>query len=206
LLKYKIIIAGAKDVGKTSLIARFCDNIFNLETLSTIGVDFKRKIITVKGSHKEITLELNIWDFSGEAKYRTLFPSYAHGASAALILFDTTNKDSLDDIGNWIEIIDENAFPNIVKQVIAAKIDLKSERQVSKKEATEFFKKYDWCEEITSTSSKTGENVEEAFLRVVKMVIKRNLQTCKSCGEVFNKKLKNCQYCGAKVEIEINPL
>jgi len=205
-LKYKIIIAGAKDVGKTSLIARFCDNIFNLETLSTIGVDFKRKIITVKGSHKEITLELNIWDFSGEAKYRTLFPSYAHGASAALILFDTTNKDSLDDIGNWIEIIDENAFPNIVKQVIAAKIDLKSERQVSKKEATEFFKKYDWCEEITSTSSKTGENVEEAFLRVVKMVIKRNLQTCKSCGEVFNKKLKNCQYCGAKVEIEINPL
>ena len=206
MLKYKIIIAGAKDVGKTSLIARFCDNIFNLETLSTIGVDFKRKIITVKGSHKEITLELNIWDFSGEAKYRTLFPSYAHGASAALILFDTTNKDSLDDIGNWIEIIDENAFPNIVKQVIAAKIDLKSERQVSKKEATEFFKKYDWCEEITSTSSKTGENVEEAFLRVVKMVIKRNLQTCKSCGEVFNKKLKNCQYCGAKVEIEINPL
>ena len=206
MLKYKIIIAGAKDVGKTSLIARFCDNIFNLETLSTIGVDFKRKIITVKGSHKEITLELNIWDFSGEAKYRTLFPSYAHGASAALILFDTTNKDSLNDIDNWIEIIDENAFPNIVKQVIATKIDLKSERQVSKKEATEFFKKYDWCEEITSTSSKTGENVEEAFLRVVKMIIKRNLQTCKSCGEVFNKKLKNCQYCGVKVENEINPL
>ncbi len=206
MLKYKIIIAGAKDVGKTSLIARFCENIFNLETLSTIGVDFKRKIITVKGSHNDISLELNIWDFSGEAKYRTLFPSYAHGASAALILFDSTNKDSLNDIDNWIEIIDENAFPNIVKQVIATKIDLKSERQVSKKEATEFFKKYDWCEEITSISSKTGENVEEAFLRVVKTIIKRNLQTCKSCGEVFNKKLKNCQYCGAKVENEISPL
>ena len=202
MLKYKIIIAGAKDVGKSSLIARFCDNIFKEDMKATIGVDFKRKIITVKGSHNEISLELNIWDFSGEVKYRTLFPSYAHGASAALILFDTTNKDSLNDIDNWIEIIDENAFHNIVKQVIATKIDLKSERQVSKKDATEFFKKYDWCEEITSTSSKTGENVEEAFLRVVKMIIKRNLQTCKSCGEVFNKKLKNCQYCGAKVENE----
>ena len=96
MLKYKIIIAGAKNVGKTSFIARFCDNVFNLETLATIGVDFKRKSITVTGSHKDISLELNIWDFAGEEKYRTLFPAYANGASAAFLLFDTTNKESLE--------------------------------------------------------------------------------------------------------------
>ncbi|MFX0048145.1 MAG: Rab family GTPase [Candidatus Hermodarchaeota archaeon] len=206
LLKYKIIIAGAKDVGKSSLISRFCDNIFKEDMKATIGVDFKRKIVTVKGAHKDISLELNIWDFAGEEKYRTLFPAYANGASAAFILFDTTNKDSLEDIDNWIKIIDENAFSNIVKHIIATKIDLKNERRVSKKEATNFCKKYDWCEEITSTSSKTGENVEEAFIYVIKKVIKRNLQTCKTCGEIFNKELKNCQYCGAKVEIEISPI
>ena len=206
MLKYKIIIAGAKDVGKSSLIARFCDNIFKEDMKATIGVDFKRKNITVKGSHNEFSLELNIWDFAGEEKYRTLFPAYANGASAAFILFDTTRRETLKDIDNWVEIIEKNAYSNIVKQIIATKIDLKSKREVSKKEAEGFFKKYDWCEEITSTSSKTGENVEEAFLRVVKMIIKRNLQTCKSCGEVFNKKLKNCQYCGVKVENEINPL
>jgi len=206
LLKYKIIIAGDKGVGKSSLITRFCEDIFKEDLKATIGVDFKRKNITVKGSHNHISLELNIWDFGGEERYRTLFPAYANGASAAFILFDTTNKNSLEDIDNWIDIINENAFSNIVKQIVATKIDLKSQRQVSKKEATDSFKKYDWCEEITSTSSKTGENVEEAFLHVVKKIIKRNLQICKTCGEVFNKKLKNCQYCGAKVEIEISPL
>ena len=205
MLKYKIVIAGAKDVGKSSLIARFCDNIFKEDMKATIGVDFKRKNITVKGALKEISIELNIWDFAGEEKYRTLFPSYAHGASAAFILFDTTNKDSLNDIDNWIEIIDENAFPNIVMQVIATKIDLKPKRQVFKKDAVEFCEKYDWCETIISTSSKTGENVEEAFLDVVKKIIYRNLNTCESCGEVFNKQLKNCQYCGAKVKEEISP-
>lgn len=90
--------------------------------------------------------------------------------------------------------------------MIATKIDLKSEREVSKEEAIEYCKKYDWFEEITSTSSKTGENVEEAFLYVVKKIIKRNLQICNTCREVFNKKLKHCQYCGAKVERELSPI
>ena len=206
MLKYKIIIAGAKDVGKSSLIARFCDNIFKEDMKATIGVDFKRKNMTLKGEHKDISLELNIWDFAGEEKYRILFPAYANGASAAFILFDTTRKETLKDIDNWVEIIDKNAGSNIVKQIIATKIDLKSKREVSKKDAEVFFKKYEWCTDITSTSSKTGENVENAFIIVVKKIIKNNLQTCKSCGEVFNKKLKNCQYCGEKVEIELSPL
>ncbi len=206
MLKYKIIIAGAKNVGKSSLIARFCDNLFAEDMKATIGVDFKRKNMTLKGEHKDISLELNIWDFAGEEKYRILFPAYANGASAAFILFDTTRKETLKDIDNWVEIIDKNAASNIVKQIIATKIDLKSKREVSKKDAEAFFKKYEWCTEITSTSSKTGENVEDAFILVVKKIIKNNLQTCKSCGEFFNKKLKNCQYCGEKVEIELSPL
>ncbi len=43
MLKYKVVVAGAKNVGKSSLIARYCDNIFNENTKETIGVAFKRK-------------------------------------------------------------------------------------------------------------------------------------------------------------------
>ncbi|MFX0017567.1 MAG: Rab family GTPase [Promethearchaeota archaeon] len=206
MLKYKIILAGHKNVGKSSLISRFCDNIFKEDMKATIGVDFKRKVVDLKGEHKNFSLELNIWDFGGEEKYRTLFPSYANGAAAAMILFDTTNKKSLYDIENWIKIVDENALPNIVKLVIATKVDLKSMREVSKDFAKEFCKKYDWCKDFISTSAKTGENVEEAFLYVAREIAKENLQFCKSCGEIFNRKLKHCQYCGEKVGIEIAPL
>ena len=81
MLKYKIILAGDKNVGKSSLIARFCDNTFNENMKDTIGVAFKRKNVDLKINNREISVELHIWDFGGEKKYRTLFPSYAHGAS-----------------------------------------------------------------------------------------------------------------------------
>lgn len=206
MLKYKIILAGDKNVGKSSLIARFCDNIFKEDMKATIGVDFKRKVIEFKGKNRKYSLDLNIWDFAGEEKYRTLFPSYANGAAAAMILFDTTNKNSLYDIENWINIVDENALENVVKIIIATKVDLKNLREVSKSDAKSFCKKYDWCENFISTSAKTGENVEEAFLHVAREIVKNNLQFCKSCGEQFNRKLKYCQHCGEKVEIGLSPL
>jgi small GTP-binding protein len=206
MLKYKIVVAGDKDVGKSSLISRFCDNIFKEDMKATIGVDFKRKVIDLKGEFKNFSIEVNIWDFGGEEKYRALFPSYANGAAAAIILFDTTNKKSLYDIKNWIKIINDNSMSNVIKVVIATKIDLKNLREVSKNDAIEFCKKHNLCKDIISTSSKTGENVEKVFFYVARQIVKENLQFCGSCGNVFNRKLKHCQYCGEKAEIEISPI
>lgn len=201
-----MILAGYKNVGKSSLISRFCDDIFDENMMDTIGVAFKRKKMSIEIDQHKISLELNIWDFGGEEKYRALFPSYAHGTAGALILFDTTNKESLKDIDNWVKIIEENAKDSVVKLIIATKNDLKEQREVSKVEATKFCKKFKWCSDIISTSSKTGEKVEDAFISLAKEIVERNLQRCPTCGEVFNKNLKFCQYCGTKAEIETVPL
>ncbi|MHA1292307.1 MAG: Rab family GTPase [Promethearchaeota archaeon] len=202
-LKYKIVLAGAKDVGKSSLIARFCDNVFNENMRTTIGVSFKRKKIPLPDLHKKLAIEVNIWDFGGEEKYRTLFPAYVNGAAAALILFDTTDRKTLDDIDNWVDIIKENTDSDIVMLLIGTKIDLKDQRQITNKQAREIYDKCDWCIDIIETSAKTGENVEEAFLTVAKEIVKRKMQLCKNCKKYFSKKLKFCNYCGEQVEIEV---
>ncbi len=196
MLKYKIVLAGAKNVGKSSLIARYCDNIFNEKTKGTIGVAFKRKEVQVKDN---LNVELNIWDFGGEEKYRILFPAYINGAAAALLLYDTTNKNSLEEIEDWVKLIDENS-KEIIKITIATKIDIKAQRKISKAEGVQFNKKFNCYGESIGTSSKTGENVELAFLNIINAIVEREMQLCVKCEEYFSKKLKICNYCGCKAE------
>jgi len=196
MLKYKIVLAGAKYVGKSSLITRYCDNIFNEHTKETMGVALKRKEVNVKDN---LTVELNIWDFGGEEKYRILFPAYINGATAALLLYDTTNKSSLEDIENWVKLIDENS-KEIIKVTIATKIDLKTQREISKAEAIKFSENFNCYGDPIGTSSKTGENVELAFLNIINAIVEKEMQLCNKCDEYFSIKLKICNYCGCKAE------
>lgn len=46
---FKVIILGDSGVGKTAVLNRFTDGDFRETDVSTIGVDFKIKIIDVEG-------------------------------------------------------------------------------------------------------------------------------------------------------------
>ncbi|MFX1567320.1 MAG: Rab family GTPase [Promethearchaeota archaeon] len=199
MLKYKICVAGSKGIGKSSLITRYVDDTFNEKSMQTIGVAFKRKEIKIK---ENLRIELNIWDFGGEEKYRILFPAYVNGAAASLLLYDTTDKNSLEDLKKWVQIIDDNSN-EIIKVIIGTKADLKKQREITKADAFKISEKFNCYGDPINTSSKTGENVEKAFLNLVQAIIEQKLHECKSCGEFFSKKLKFCNYCGEESEIEI---
>jgi Ras-related protein Rab-1A len=44
---YKIVLIGESNTGKTSMLLRFADDVFNENYLCTIGVDFKIKTLKV---------------------------------------------------------------------------------------------------------------------------------------------------------------
>jgi len=192
MIKFKVVVAGAKNVGKTSLIRRYATGKFEKSTLSTIGVDFETKKVIVDDTE----ILLNIWDFAGEKKFRLLFPSYVSGASGALMLYDVTNKDSLNDLYDWINVI--SSVPNSPKTriLIEAKCDLN--RKVKREDVQEIFEKFKFQGEILSTSAKTGENVEKAFEMLGREILKNSLKKCTSCGKLYPLELKFCQYCGSK--------
>lgn len=203
MLKFKVVVVGQKNVGKSSLIRRYTENRFKRSARPFNNVAFKIKSITVViGNLQKVNIVLNIWDFAGEDKFKLLLPAYTKGASAALLLFDLTNKNSLLGIRDWVKIIDDNAPPNVFEFLIATKCDLHTKREVKTYEAIQYCRKYnyDWCDKIIETSSKTGKNVEEVFLEMAQQLAIRNLQICEKCGNTFDKKFKICNTCGKEVK------
>ena len=97
---FKIIIAGSSGVGKSSLLIRFVDNLWSSDLLSTIGVDFKFKSLVVNGTK----VKLQIWDTAGSEAFRSIVSAYYRGADAVVLVFDTTDHITFEDLKNfWIE-------------------------------------------------------------------------------------------------------
>ncbi len=58
---FKIVLVGDSGVGKSNLLSRFTQNEFNLESKSTIGVEFATRSVQIRGS----TVKAQIWDTAG---------------------------------------------------------------------------------------------------------------------------------------------
>lgn len=192
VLKFKIIVTGNRRVGKTTLVKRYCTGTFVMDTMSTIGVDFMMKQVQID----DYEVGFSIWDFAGEKKFRELLPAYCNGASGALVLFDLTNTESLEELGPWVEVLN-TYVPGISKILVGTKADLVRERQVPRAVALDIKEKYNMVD-FFETSSKTGENVEEAFQILGQSIIANSLKTCPNCGKMVPRELIFCQYCGIK--------
>ena len=192
MIKLKIIVGGAKDVGKTTLIKRYISGHFESDTLSTIGVDFMTKNLKIDDQE----VHLSLWDFAGEEKFRILFPSYCSGASGALILYDITRRDTFKDVDDWMNLINTSSG-KICKLLIGAKCDLEDKREISLAEGEKYGQEF--ADIFFESSSKTGQNVENIFTSLTRKILESSLRKCPHCGELIPKELLFCQFCGKKI-------
>jgi len=116
-------------------------------------------------------VKFDMWDTARQEVYRSLSSMYYRRASIALIVYDVTSPQTLDNLGNWITQMRENE-PNCVGVLLGNKIDLVSERKVSLVQAEEFAKQHE-ISFLREVSALTGENIEglllEVFLRTKNM-------------------------------------
>ena len=142
-MQFKVLLLGNASVGKTCLFKRFFDDAYDEDrTDATIGVDFKIKSIPyTSGKGNEYEIKLQLWDTSGQDKYRALTKQYYRGSQGAIIVYDITDKDSFVAVKDWIDTLRNHINEaDCIVFLVGNKSDLVSERQVDTMEAREFAK------------------------------------------------------------------
>ncbi len=178
----KILVLGDSAVGKTSLLLKYTDDYFPNVYVTTIGVEYKTKIIKVNG----LDITLQIWDTAGQERFRSLAKTFMQGADGILFVYDITSKKSFDSIKNWIRQT-EDVNDSFQKIIVGNKSDLSNKREVTKDNLNKFCSNNGKVKGI-EMSAKLGENVKETFEMLVNDIV-GNL-TSEQIKEKFCKKEK----------------
>ena len=163
---YKVLLLGDSTVGKTCFLLRYCDKTFQEAHLSTIGLDYRLKTMTLKNGKN---IKLQIWDTAGQDRFRAITKNYYKGANGIILIYDVTNVQSYENVKNWISQIREEANPNVVIYLAGNKVDVSEQEKLVKTEdgkkiADEFKLKF------YETSAKNGVNINEIFEDLVEVI------------------------------------
>lgn len=168
-LKFNFIFLGDSMVGKTSIIRQYSEGLFSDNCISTIGVDFRSKMVNYK---EKVNILIKVWDTAGQEKFGTVAKSFYRNSNGVFIVCDLTNIESFDKISSWVNcILEETTIKDKQTVLLANKMDLPEERQVSEYDLQNYSKKNNI--KYFEVSAKTGENIETAFNYMIDNVMEQ---------------------------------
>jgi small GTP-binding protein len=164
MIKKKICMLGSFAVGKTSLVQRFVNSIFSEKYHTTIGVKIDQKRIHVDGNE----VNLMLWDIHGEDEFQKVKPAYIMGSSGYFIVLDGTRRNSLET-GLKLQKMVEKTIGKVPFLLLINKADLKDQWEITGEDIEQLKTE---TAEIMLTSAKTGDAVEEAFIKLTRQMLK----------------------------------
>ncbi|KAJ2942448.1 hypothetical protein O0L34_g16053 [Tuta absoluta] len=162
---FKIVLLGSEHVGKTSLVLRFVNCRFNSGTpyQNTIGAAFCAKTLQSNGSD----FNVGIWDTAGSERYEAMTRMYYRGANAAIICYEPSSQFSWQRLRHWLTEL-RTVEEDCKVYLCGTKKDLLDSGVVSREVPEDIVATYSQgLHGHFLTSSKTGENVDELFQKIV---------------------------------------
>lgn len=197
--KFKIVLLGDKDVGKTSILLRYVRDEF-FERTSINPISEQTKNILING--RNITLEL--WDTAGQERFKSLETHYYRDADAAVLVYSVVDEESFSSLCDyWLKetlryIPDGEMIPILV---VGNKSDLSGleDEQVDINTVKEYTQSCGLPLPL-ETSAKTGENIHQIFHSLATELYKRYMHTSTEATLVHStvKRPTSSSCCGNK--------
>ena len=163
--KTKILILGDSQVGKTSFIEKFAGNFFQINSLSTQGIEYYPANIKLQNGKE---YPVNFFDTAGQEKFKSIALTFIKKTDGIILMYDITLKSSFASIPFWMEQIKENKGENYPIILCGNKCDLEEKRVISKEEGKEIAKKFGIAFfEISSQNEKNLKNVGNEIIKQI---------------------------------------
>lgn len=163
---FRLCLLGDANVGKTSLLTRFCDSTFKENYCNTIGVDFR--VVTL--SYQDVIAKVHIWDTAGQERFKSLATNYFKTTHGFIFVYDISDLGSFHHIEEWYDAATKNIQRPLINILIGNKSDLESKRQIKKEDGEDFAKRKNCL--FLETSAKNNENVDRIFEYMTYKLIK----------------------------------
>ena len=171
---FKLVVVGDSGVGKSQLLSRFTNDEFDLDSKSTIGVEFSTRQI----EHDGKTIEAQVWDTAGQERYRAITAAYYRGAVGALLVYDISKRLTFENVERWLKELRTHADPSIVVMLVGNKCDLKHLQAVLTDDAKSFAEQNNLA--FIETSALDATNVDLAFetilIEIYRIVTRKTLE------------------------------
>ena len=168
----KIIIVGEGGVGKSSLLNRYVNDIFDPSSSLTKGVGFFNKKIKYNGNGKEYNAVF--WDFGGQSQFRFMLPNFLGGAVGIILTFDLTRFNSMMQVDNWMQELNKHVDLPIL--LVGTKNDLDTclDQEYLEEHVANLIQNHDKIIGFIKTSAKDNINVRDTFNKLIGHLLDNN--------------------------------
>ena len=155
----KITLLGNPGVGKTCIISRYIDDVFEENNAPTIGANYSEKVINKNGKE----YELNIWDTAGQEKFHALGKHFYKEAYVVCLVYDITSQESLEHLKTiWYPDLLKYGEKYTILAVVGHNINSKEGNNLADENYAKEFAK-DIGASFHLVSAKRGEGIQELF-------------------------------------------
>jgi small GTP-binding protein len=172
----KISIIGDSGNGKTSLMNKFISGNFNENIGSTIGIDFRSKIINLIYKDNDKKIKIKIWDTAGQERFSDIIKLYYRDSDGIILTYDITNYESFLNLEKWIENIYDICDKNFITIILVGtksekENNIEIKKKVPSEELVNFLNKYDL--KYYEVSSKEGKNIDLLFYNLAEIILEK---------------------------------
>ena len=168
-IEAKLVLLGDSGVGKSSIATRFSRDTFKEDYEVTIGGSyFQSQVTTNNGT----SVKLHIWDTGGAERFRSMAHIYYKDAVAAILVYDVTIAQTLENIKFWMNDLSQYENPkNMVLGLAANKSDKTPEDQFVVPKGRKLAADNEMI--FQETSALTAAGIKELFKGIAEAIVSK---------------------------------